>query len=401
MSNNDTFNLEQLTDDGGGFEFLAQAVKQTNSPNAYEDKTEFKAIIISPGQMVLKTKQIPGVFGTGPGELVTTAHGTAAPGYYGYRVRITEENSPHAFLPMPCGKNSKKPEVNNLLMEIHTLGYTTMNSLSEGDEVTISLRKRDGVYDLAYGRILEKIGTNKLKLMEMRTQTGNDTCVSPSNSFGENSINILAGAQMQKANPIEFIIGGPSTAADIVNVYGISPQFAQAIVDTANAVGVPDPGWIANVINIESAGTFKSSTVNSGSGATGLIQFYPGETRESGGISSLMDNDTLGIFVDQNGEPLSSYKKAHRREAARILGGLSELDQMVIVKQYFNKYRGRMKTQLDVITAVFMPAYLGTNPYQTFSNAAGVEAYNPGIRSIADYYNKFYPSYYKLPTSLN
>ena len=60
-----------------------------------------------------------------------------------------------------------------------------------------------------------------------------------------------------------------------------------------------------------------------------------------------------------------------------------------------------MKTQLDVITAVFMPAYLGTNPYQTFSNAAGVEAYNPGIRSIADYYNKFYPSYYKLPTSLN
>ena len=74
---------------------------------------------------------------------------------------------------------------------------------------------------------------------------------------------------------------------------------------------------------------------------------------------------------------------------------------MVYVQEYLIKYRGRIKTQLDVIAAVFMPAYIGANPYQQFANASSVAANNSGIRSIADYYNKFYPNSYKLPTSLN
>ena len=401
MSKNDTYNFEQLTDNGGGFEFLAESIKESNSPNAYEDKTEFKALIISPGQMVLKTNQIPGLMGTGPGELSNTAHGTSAPGYYGYRLRISEENSPHAFLPMPCGKNSASPEVNNLLMETHTLGYTTMANLKEGDEVRVSLRKRDGVYDLGYGRIIEKIGTNKLKLTELRSQSGNLSCVLASDSFGENSINFLAGEFLEKTNPIEFKLGGPSTANDIATAYGLSAELANAIVNTARAIGIADPGWLANMINIESAGSFSASKVNRNGGATGLIQFYPGERRENSGVAELIDRNTGGIFIDQKGQPLNSYDTAHRREACRILGNLSEVEQMVYVQEYLIKYRGRIKTQLDVIAAVFMPAYIGANPYQQFANASSVAANNSGIRSLADYYNKFYPNSYKLPTSLN
>ena len=399
----DTFNYEQLTDDGGGFEFLSQAVKTANSPNAFEDKSEFKAIVISPGAVLLRGTQLPGIIGTGKGENALMGHGSSNPGYYGYRVRITEENSPHAFLPMPCGKQSANPEINNLLMETHTLGYTTNNQLKEGDEVLVNLRTRDGMYDLGYARIIEKIGTNKLKLTELRSQTGTVSCELISTSFGSNSINFLAGENMQSQKPIEYKVGGPSVEMEIMKAYPqVNLALAQAIVDVAIALGIPDPGWLANLINIESAGTFSASTVNKSSGATGLIQFYPGSKRENSGVANIIDRNTGGIFVQAStGEPLNSFVTGHRREACRILGNLTEVQQMAYVQEYLMPYKGRMKTQTDVIAAVFMPAYVGINPYQQFQNAAAVASGNPGIRSIADYYMKFYPNSYKLPTSLS
>ena len=48
-----------------------------------------------------------------------------------------------------------------------------------------------------------------------------------------------------------------SSARDIVRAY---PQAGQAlsekIVEVAGRLGIPDPGWLANLINFESAGTF-------------------------------------------------------------------------------------------------------------------------------------------------
>ena len=66
-----------------------------------------------------------------------------------------------------------------------------------------------------------------------------------------------------------------STARTIANAYPKSGlPLAKEIVAVAQRTGA-HPYDLANLINFESAGTFKSDVKNPISGATGLIQFMP------------------------------------------------------------------------------------------------------------------------------
>lgn len=147
----------------------------------------------------------------------------------------------------------------------------------------------------------------------------------------------------------------PSNTAAILAAY---PQaglaLASKIVEVSNALGIPDPAMLANVINFETGYTFRSDVRNPYSGATGLIQFMPSTASKLG-------------------------------TSTAYLAALTPVQQMEWVYRYFLPYKGRMQTQEDVYMAVFYPAAMGKGRDYAFS--AAVQAQNPGIRTAGDYVN--------------
>lgn len=114
------------------------------------------------------------------------------------------------------------------------------------------------------------------------------------------------------------------------------------------------PFNLANLINFESAKTFKSDVRNPVSGATGLIQFMPATAK------------SLGTTTD-------------------ALAQLSPVQQMAWVEKYLAQYRSiaPLSTVQALYMAVFYPKAMGWSLETEFP--ANVQAWNPGIRTVADY----------------
>lgn len=122
-----------------------------------------------------------------------------------------------------------------------------------------------------------------------------------------------------------------SNASQIQSAYGISSALASKIVSVANSLSIPDPGWLANLINFESAGTFDPSITNS-LGYTGLIQF---------GVEAASD---LGTTTAN-------------------LRAMSAVDQMDYVYEYLRR-RLPITNTVDLYMAVFYPVAMGNPDYQ-------------------------------------
>lgn len=133
----------------------------------------------------------------------------------------------------------------------------------------------------------------------------------------------------------------------------ITPQNMQkTIADTSNAMGISNPDWLSNVINFESG--YDTKAINPTSGASGLIQFMP--TTAKG----------MGTTVED-------------------IRKMNTDDQMKLVNQYLNPYKGKMKTQEDVAMSVFYPAAIG-NP--DFKFPQQVVDQNHGIKTPREYVAK-------------
>ena len=146
----------------------------------------------------------------------------------------------------------------------------------------------------------------------------------------------------------------PSTARDIAAAYPNSAPIAHKIVEVAKRQGIADPGWLANLINFESAGRWSSSVQNPNSGATGLIQFMPSTARGMG-------------------------------TTTEYLASLSELEQMDWVEEYIAgriKSHGPLNSHIDLYMAIFYPVSIGNPDYQFPSN---VVAANNGIQTPRQY----------------
>lgn len=137
-----------------------------------------------------------------------------------------------------------------------------------------------------------------------------------------------------------------ATGPQIAKAYGISRQLADEIVRVSGRLGIPHAAMLANVIAVETGGTFSPSVSHSGSGAVGLIQFVPSTASELGTTTA-------------------------------ALGRMGAIEQMRYVESYFNlprvrqgcpePWQGRSKAplsgcnlswlpfrnQLDVYAAVF------------------------------------------------
>lgn len=117
----------------------------------------------------------------------------------------------------------------------------------------------------------------------------------------------------------------------------VSPGFVDEVVDIAKDVGIPDPSWLMACMAFETGGLFSPTVENKVSGATGLIQFMPGTAQE------------LGYDMDQ-------------------LRDMTAEEQLIVVRQYFSRYRGRIKTLEDCYMAILWPAAIGRPPgYVLFS----------------------------------
>jgi hypothetical protein len=147
-------------------------------------------------------------------------------------------------------------------------------------------------------------------------------------------------------------------AKQVAAAYPAMSSYAKELVETAGRLSI-DPAWLANIIQLESGGN-PQAVNRSGSNptyATGLIQFMPKTARG------------LGTTTD----------------ALYLLDGKG---QMPWVQRYFEdimRTYGPLRTQEDVIAAVFFPAYIG-KPMAVMS--AAVQAANPGITTVRDYTNK-------------
>jgi len=166
-----------------------------------------------------------------------------------------------------------------------------------------------------------------------------------------------------------------SSAADIARAYPKAKPFAKDIVRVARNLGIPDPGWLANLIRFESAGTFSAAITNS-LGYTGLIQF---------GRSASQDLGTS-----------TSY-----------LRGLTEKEQMEWVEKYFNlphkRRNSKYQDPASMYMAVFYPASIDKKTGQLkegYTFPANVIAANNGIDTPWEYTRRANRGA-KLPTGMD
>jgi len=172
-----------------------------------------------------------------------------------------------------------------------------------------------------------------------------------------------------------------TTAEQIIKAYPRSRAFADKLVSVSEEMGI-DPAWLANVIQSESS--FNTKAVNPNNGAAGLIQFTKTTARGMGTSTSAILN----------------------------MSGSQQLD---LVKRYLQPYLP-LRSQLDVVLAVFYPAALGkpnnfdiADHYaaEVMGRTRGSDAYwrsynylkdiNNGIHLKGDYTKKFQSRWRLVP----
>jgi len=285
------------------------------------------------------------------------------------------------FTGNPC-VNINDPEKQKMLAGLQTkfVGVLPDNGLKKDDIVIVQFKyhtvRNEKRYNLERGILLEKVNSNSIGVQRTMATTL-DICeeIAASNMWnGGTPTSVGSGSPLRQVAPV---IGGPSTKADILSAYPKSAPIVDEIIALSKKLGVPDPGWLANLINFETGMTFDPSTVNH-IGATGLIQFIPSTAK------------SLGTTTE-------------------ALAKMTPKEQMVYVEKYLLPYSGKMNNPTDLYMAVFFPTAVGkggnfsiyewyrANESQTKANTFARQ--NPGILTAQDYTN-FANGNAKLPTQL-
>ena len=149
--------LPEMTTPEEGFGIAMEGVVQgaIGKKNKLAGKDEFNAIVLSKVRPTpFKANEISAMFGAA----ITMEDPKTE--YYGYRVRITEADNPHAFYPVPCNMNAKPTPANKAIIGMHTL-ILCEEELSSNDTCRIKLTKAGGRYELGYGFFVGKTGRDE------------------------------------------------------------------------------------------------------------------------------------------------------------------------------------------------------------------------------------------------
>ena len=336
----DILPITPLTTEGAGFDLAAAAIrKATGATDAMSGKVQFKAVVLKPlgGRMSPQAKA--GIEGTAEPISKNDRRGN----YYGYRVRIIEENSPHIFIPDPCTPQTPGPK-NKTLMDMHTVAWSR-EQLNFGDEVIIRLDRRDYSYDLEFCYVAEVGMQNAQRYSagEKCSQAVDQSMMSLESVINDSGGNSPIDYTGNGLSAIRAKVGGPSNANAIMAAYpAVAAQqgLAQKIVQVASNLQIQDPGWLANLINFETGGTFDAAMQNTnGSDCWGLIQFC----RDSGAKN-------VGQSWEAGSKPPDE------------LIGRGAVHQMDYVEKYLAQFKGKLNSQVDLYAAVFYPASLSWGP---------------------------------------
>ena len=126
-----------------------------------------------------------------------------------------------------------------------------------------------------------------------------------------------------------------TTEDEIIVAYPKSADFAWKIVEVAHQLNI-DPSWLANIIQSESR--FNIVALNADSNAAGLIQFIPS-------TAQYVIKQLYGINLSKS-------------EATQYVLSLGAVEQLDMARYYLGQY-GELKSQSDVVLAVFYPAAIG------------------------------------------
>ena len=379
MSKSD-ISFPAVTGEGAGFDLAAGTIRDMLGGDSRDNKTTFKAVVLKPlaGSNPMSNKVKSAIEGTPEPVSKQDRRG----GFLAYRVRIIDENSPHLFLPDPCSPqvSSKNKPSNEVIKDMHTLAFSR-EQLNYGDEVLITLTPGNFSYNIEQAYITEVLQNNAQRYK------ADKQCSQAKDLFLES----VAGG-IQPGGPFVppplGVVGGPSTAEDIKNAYpaaAAQPGLAEKIVEVANNVGIPDPGWLANLINFESQ--FDPTLQNlQGSDCWGLIQFC----RDTGAKS-------VGVIWKYGEKPPGAFLNS------------GAVAQMKYVEDYMMKGKGKYKTIADIYARVFFPEAMNHgddfsiyNWYVAHKGQAAADKFaklNPGIMFKGDYI-RLANNGAKLPTVL-
>lgn len=250
-----------------------------------------------------------------------------------------------------------------------------------GDLVRVRLNKGDNGYDLQTGThldIYESMDAFESAMPHPRCESLNDLFAGDATGTGTISDYALS---LPDLGP------GPTEEANVIHeAYpNCSIELAEKIIQVSARLGIPDPGWLANLMNFETAGTFsptvKGAPLNdAGDTAVGLIQFIPSTAKSLGTSTS-------------------------------ALLQMTDIEQMDYVEKYLMQYRSRgYSDPSDVAMAVFFPNAMGQgadysiyNYYVKKNGKTWADKYylapNLGIETAGNY-AKLMMKNAKLPTGL-
>jgi hypothetical protein len=297
-----------FTEPGAAMDLYHNSIRESLPYDAFGGKTRFLAKVIS----------VP----------ITVESGGTTGGNWSFRARIIEDPSPHWFIPNPCSEaTAGDDKENQKLIALHTSFVGSSDDMPVYDGmVIVELEKNMFSYNLQHGKFIRVV---------------NNPAEEPSFQW-TSCIGSVARCEAlaQTFDESEPWTGIPAKAEDIEAAYPIVARtkgLADKIVSVATAVGIPDPGWLANAIHFETSFTFDPSIQNKDTKATGLIQFIP---KTAGGMNTSVD----------------ALKK------------MSAIKQMDYVKKYLMPFKGKLKTSADLYMAIFFPAAVGHGPRYSIYN---------------------------------
>jgi hypothetical protein len=185
---------------------------------------------------------------------------------------------------------------------------------------------------------------------------------------------------------------GTATPEDIVKAYPRAEPIIDLIISLADELGIPDPGWLANLINMESK--FNPQAINKyclKKRKGMLLKTNPGATTQEIRDYAL-NHCAVGLiqFMPSTADSIDT--------TSHLLYGMGARAQWKYVRKYMKRRKQIWNTELDVYMAIFFPAAQGNGRSYSIYNyylrkdgkakAERVKKANGGIMTAGDYYDK-------------
>tara|TARA_Y100001937_G_scaffold128521_1_gene205639 strand:- start:8226 stop:9596 length:1371 start_codon:yes stop_codon:yes gene_type:complete len=213
----------ETTTGEAGLDMLAEAVANSGvgKKDKLEGKDQFNAVVIFsvlPDGRTFSTTSLSAMLGTD----ITfgTDSNPSDSGFAGYRVRITDEDNPHAFYPMPCPIDTTAPGApsiaNKIIGGMHTMALVSSDiKLTPGDKIIIKLRKLNGNYDLKYAHFISRTGKDQDYFTKQQNRNSQESCQKLGDVFTLDATKYLDGSPNKVIQSTYTGLGG--TGLQLIN----------------------------------------------------------------------------------------------------------------------------------------------------------------------------------------